>query len=66
MRRLLLPTLAALSAAALAGCGNKGPLVLPARPVAPASATSVPVTPAGASSSSPAPATSAPASTGSR
>lgn len=65
MRRLLLPTLAALSAAALAGCGNKGPLVLPARPVAPASAASAAL-PAGAGSAMPAPATSTPASTGAR
>ena len=66
MRRLLLPILAVLSAAALAGCGNKGPLVLPARPTAPASAASVPATPAGAGSAAPAPAMSTPASTGSR
>ncbi len=67
MRRLLLPTLAVLCAAAvLAGCGNKGPLVLPAVPAAPAPAASAPGTPAAARSTAPVPATSIPAPAGSR
>ncbi|MBU6247025.1 MAG: lipoprotein [Xanthomonadaceae bacterium] len=58
MRRLLLPILAVLSATALAGCGNKGPLVLPARPATTA--------PAPAGSTAPAPATSTVAPAASR
>lgn len=43
MRRLLAVTLiVSLASAALAGCGNKGPLVLPVRPQAPAAAASAP------------------------
>jgi predicted small lipoprotein YifL len=45
-----------LAAGLLAGCGQKGPLFLPARPVVPAAASSAP---ASADSSTPAPATSA-------
>ena len=48
MRPLFALALPALAAAALAGCGNKGPLVLPAKPtpaatpvVAPAPAATV-------------------------
>lgn len=66
MRRLLLPTLAVLSAAALAGCGNKGPLVLPAMPAAPASATGASAAPAAAGRTMPAPAASTPAPASSR
>lgn len=66
MRRLLLPTLAVLSAAALAGCGNKGPLVLPTKPAAPASAASAPMAPAAPESTPPAAPTSAPAPAASR
>lgn len=44
MRRLLAVMLiVSIACAALAGCGNKGPLVLPAaQPQAPAAATSAP------------------------
>ena len=53
MRRLLLPILAVLSAAALAGCGNKGPLVLPAaQSQAPAASASAPAPAATAAASS--------------
>ncbi|HEU4670671.1 MAG TPA: lipoprotein [Dyella sp.] len=63
MRRLLLPTLAVLSAAALAGCGNKGPLVLPARPTA---TTNAPAVAAPATVAPPAPAATVPAPAASR
>jgi len=66
MRRpILLPF--CLAAFALAGCGNKGPLYLPARPAVPAPATTAPApastaaptapvsTPAPASAAMPAP-----------
>lgn len=66
MRRLLLPTLAVLSAAALAGCGNKGPLVLPTKPAAPASEASAPMAPATVDSTLPAAPPSAPAPAASR
>lgn len=45
MRRLLAVMLiVSLATAALAGCGNKGPLVLPARTQAPVAAASAPAT----------------------
>ena len=51
MRRSLLLLPLALVVALLAGCGNKGPLVLPpTRPAPPASAPA-PVAPAGTSTS---------------
>lgn len=50
-RALIVPVL--LAAAALAGCGNKGPLV---RPAAPAPASSSAALPAPAASVAPAPA----------
>jgi predicted small lipoprotein YifL len=64
MRRSILLLPFCLAAFALAGCGNKGPLYLPAKPVAPAPAatTSAPATtvstsaPAHAASVSPTPA----------
>jgi len=39
MRHHIAPTLLLLSIGLLAGCGQKGPLFLPAKPVAPASAS---------------------------
>ncbi|NID16585.1 LPS translocon maturation chaperone LptM [Luteibacter yeojuensis] len=39
MRRLILPIALAAGAAALAGCGNKGPLFLPPPPAAGTTAT---------------------------
>ncbi|GAP64815.1 hypothetical protein MBSD_n0097 [Mizugakiibacter sediminis] len=55
MRRAL-TLLPLLAAAALAGCGNKGPLVLPTRPAPPAPAASA--APAPAATTPPAPASS--------
>lgn len=54
--RHALTVLLLLAAAALAGCGNKGPLVLPTRPAAPAPAASAAPAPPG--SAAPAPAAS--------
>ncbi|HEX7111179.1 MAG TPA: lipoprotein [Mizugakiibacter sp.] len=54
MRRALI--VLPLLAAALAGCGNKGPLVLPTKPTAPAPAASA--APASPGSAVPAPAAS--------
>lgn len=54
MRRALI--VLPLLAAALGGCGNKGPLVLPTKPAAPAPAASA--APAPATSVAPAPASS--------
>ncbi|HWU76674.1 MAG TPA: lipoprotein [Rhodanobacter sp.] len=51
MRRFLLLLPFCLVAAALAGCGNKGPLVLPPPRPAPAVTAPVPATPAPAGSS---------------
>ncbi|WP_448103121.1 LPS translocon maturation chaperone LptM [Luteibacter jiangsuensis] len=39
MRRLILPVALAVTATALTGCGNKGPLYLPPPPAAGATAT---------------------------
>ncbi|WP_413624829.1 LPS translocon maturation chaperone LptM [Luteibacter sp. Lutesp34] len=39
MRRLILPVALAITATALTGCGNKGPLYLPPPPAAGATAT---------------------------
>ncbi len=53
MRRSLCVLLLALTATALTGCGNKGPLTLPARPAAaPATAPA----PAASTASTPTPA----------
>ncbi|MEO6926295.1 MAG: lipoprotein [Rhodanobacter sp.] len=51
MRRSLLLLPLALVVALLAGCGNKGPLVLPPTRPVPAASTPAPVTPATASTS---------------
>lgn len=51
MRRSLLLLPLSLVVAALAGCGNKGPLVLPPPRPAPAASAPAPAVPATASSS---------------
>ncbi len=51
MRRFLLLLPFSLIVVMLSGCGNKGPLVLPATKPVPASSASVPLPPAPASTS---------------
>jgi len=53
MHRLLAVMLiVSIACAALAGCGNKGPLVLPAQPPAPAAAATAPAPASTAAASS--------------
>lgn len=54
MRRSILLLPFCLAAVTLAGCGNKGPLYLPAKPVAPATAATVQAPATAASTPAPA------------
>jgi predicted small lipoprotein YifL len=61
MRRSLSWVSLCAVALALAGCGNKGPLFMPAKPATPAAVPAKPAAPAAAATvATPAPATSAP------
>lgn len=56
MRRLMLPIALAVTAVALTGCGNKGPLFLPPPPAAGTTATPQAAAPARSDTHTPAPA----------